>query len=205
MTSDDGIDRRRGAFLPHCTRDGAIYFVTFRLADSIPKEIADQYHAEQERLLAKANESDGEKREDYVGQASEMTTGRFDALLDEGYGKKWLARPEAASVITDSLQHFHGERYWLWAFCVMPTHVHVVVQPLDRQPLESILHSWKSFTANKVNTLLGRTGAVWQQEYFDHLVRNAESLDYFIRYTIENPIKAGLKDWRWVGVNRRET
>jgi len=193
------VVKREGKFLPHWTQDGATYFVTFRLADSVPKKLAEQYRAERQRLLDEADKASGRKREQLLNQARNVVTGRFDALLDSGDGAAYFNDPRAAEIVANALNYFDGDRYVLWAYCVMPNHVHAVVEPLGEHGLDSILHSWKSFTANAVNKLLGRSGALWQEESFDHLIRRAESFEHYINYTLDNPVKAGLRDWEWVG------
>jgi REP element-mobilizing transposase RayT len=94
---------------------------------------------------------------------------------------------------------FACDRYRLFAWCVMPNHVHAIMQPHREWTLASILHSWKSFTAIKANRLLKRTGPFWQEEYYDHIVRRGEDFTRIIRYVLENPAKAGLRNWPWVG------
>jgi len=79
----------------------------------------------------------------------------------------------------------------------MPNHVHVILRLPEDAELGKILHSWKSFTAKEANHVLGRTGPFWQREYYDHLVRDGK-LERFIRYVVQNPVKAGLHDWPWV-------
>src|SRR5262249_5650451 len=79
----------------------------------------------------------------------------------------------------------------------MPNHVHVVVQPLPGFELEKIVHSWKSFTANRANKILNRQGSFWQVEYYDHMVRDEGDLDHAVNYAWSNPENAGLSDWRW--------
>ena len=123
--------------------------------------------------------------------------GRFDEALDAGHGACQLARPEVALMVYNALHFFEGQRYALVAACVMPNHVHAVFAPLPGYGLADILHSWKSFTSNEANKLLGTTGPFWEREYFDHLVRNAAELERIVRYVVENPRKAGLKDWKW--------
>jgi REP element-mobilizing transposase RayT len=103
-----------------------------------------------------------------------------------------------AALVRDALRFFDGERYDLYAWCIMPNHVHVVVQPRPGFGLTDILHSWKSFSGSKANQLLGRQGEFWQAESFDHLIRDESDLKNQIRYVQENPEKAGLKDWRFV-------
>jgi REP element-mobilizing transposase RayT len=70
---------------------------------------------------------------------------------------------------------------------VMPNHVHVLLSPLGEQLLSGIVHSWKSFTASQINAALGRQGAFWQKESFDHIVRSAASLEKFRQYIRDNP------------------
>jgi hypothetical protein len=81
----------------------------------------------------------------------------------------------------------------------MPNHVHAIVCPLCGHTLSQILHTWKSFTAQRANRLLHRRGAFWQPESYDHLIRTEQDLRNQIRYVVKNPSKAGLRSWPWVG------
>ena len=107
----------------------------------------------------------------------------------------------------DALKHFDGERYHLHAWCVMPNHVHVLVTPLGRHTLSSIVHSWKSHTANRANKRLGRRGAVWMPEYFDRAVRDERHFIAAVEYIENNPVQAGLceqaTDWEWSSAGDR--
>jgi len=103
-----------------------------------------------------------------------------------------LSLQRVARVVEDALLNFQGQRYTLHAWCVMPDHVHVLVTPFEDRPLNTILHSWKSFTANEVNKMLHRAGALWQPESFDHLVRSQQAFEKFIAYIEANPVGAGL-------------
>ena len=102
------------------------------------------------------------------------------------------------------LKHFDGQRYHLLAWCIMPNHVHVVVQPLAGVELAAILHSWKLWTARAANKLLDRSGEYWLPEYYDHLVRDEEELRHVVGWAFENPEKSGLTDWVWRGKNQRQ-
>src|SRR2546426_7959993 len=124
---------------------------------------------------------------------------KVERCLDSGLGACYMRDFRIAKIVADAIRHFHGKRYQVLAWCVMPNHVHVVFSTLGERKLEAILHSWKSFSAQGANRLLGRSGSFWQREYFDHLVRNEASLSRIIRYVQENPQKAGLRDWPWVG------
>ncbi len=97
-----------------------------------------------------------------------------------------------------ALRFWHGKRYRLLAWCIMPNHVHVVVRLFPSQELAVVIKSWKLHVARAANQALGRSGKFWQREYYDHLVRNQEELDHAINYILENPRKAGLKNWTWV-------
>jgi hypothetical protein len=76
----------------------------------------------------------------------------------------------------------------------------VVFKTLPGHTLSEIVHSWKSFSAKSANRILGRKGPFWQQEYYDHLVRDQSELERAIRYVGQNPAKANLKNWKWVWV-----
>jgi putative transposase len=69
---------------------------------------------------------------------------------------------------------------------------------LDGHDLAGILRAWKSFTSVGINRSLSRSGVLWQKEYYDHLIRSGEQLKRAIRYTVENPLKAGMKKWPYV-------
>ena len=120
--------------------------------------------------------------------------------LDRGAGACYLRRPEIAELVAQALRKFDDERYRLLSWCVMPNHVHVVFQPWAPFALQHILHSWKSYSALQANALLKRTGRFWQREYYDHLIRDGAELGRAVRYTVENPINARLRDWRWTYV-----
>ena len=110
-----------------------------------------------------------------------------------------MQRDDVAGVVAGALHHFEGARHRLAAWCVMPNHVHAVVQPLPGYELAGIVHSWRSFSAQEVNRLVGRTGQLWQPEPYDHLIRDEEDFNRQVADVLKNPVRAGLKDWKWVG------
>jgi putative transposase len=163
--------------LPHLYKEGGIYFVTFRLADAVlPGAPA---------IVLPENPT----CEDIARACEPPVT----------LGSCMLRNPTAAGLVQNAIQHFEGERYLLVAWCIMPNHVHVIFGPLAGNSPSKILQSWKGFTARRANQLLGRSGAFWERESFDHLVRSERSLGWFTEYVHENPVKAGLcaavKDW----------
>jgi len=176
--------------LPHWQQPEKTYFVTFRLADSIPATKLSQLEDER-RVWLNANPEPwtAEQRRSYY----ERFSAKIDEWLDAGSGSCVLRDERAAKVIADALIHFDGERYDLEAWVVMPNHVHVVVTPRDEHHIGDILHSWKSFTAHRINDLLGRTGRFWQHESYDHIVRNERALYKIQEYIDRNPEKAGIE------------
>ena len=82
----------------------------------------------------------------------------------------------------------------------MPNHAHLILTPCPGWDLEKILYDLKHASSRLVNRALGRRGTLWQNESFDHLVRNAESLERFRGYILRNPSEAGLRDWPFSGV-----
>ncbi|HUO08971.1 MAG TPA: transposase [Phycisphaerae bacterium] len=194
------IKKRQGANLPHWTAEGATYFVTFRLGDSLPESVLENYREERQRLLAaaKTNTSSPPTAEDLL-RIEALFSERIEKYLDTGAGACWMNRPNVADVVQSALLFFHETRYVLPAWAVMPNHVHVVVRPLEGFELRDILHSWKSFTSKEVNKLIGRTGNLWQAESWDHIVRDEDDFYRCVQYTLANPRQAGLREWRWVG------
>lgn len=174
--------------LPHREQSGTTAFVTFRLADSLPRERVREWEFERRQFLATHPKPWTEEiwksyRRDFPR--------RLEGWLDEAHGACHLRNSRLAAIVEAALRHFDGKRYVLDAFAIMPNHVHVLVKPLPGNKLSEIVHSWKSFTANEINRALKRTGPVWQQESFDHLVRSSGQLVRLRDYIGDNPEKAG--------------
>jgi valyl-tRNA synthetase len=176
--------------LPHWQQAGRTYFVTFRLADSLPAAKLGELEEERATWLKHNPDpwTEAQRREYY-----QRFSAKLDEWLDAGSGSCVLRDERAAKIVADALTHFEGARYTLGAWVVMPNHVHALVTPLEGHDLGSILHSWKSFTAHKINELLGREGQLWQHESYDHTVRNEESLWKIGEYIDGNPERAGIK------------
>ena len=193
--------RSRGR-LPHWEADQAIYFVTFRLGDSLPRSVLVEFEAERQNILTavkqagRATLSPSDER-----RLEEVLSEKIQAKLDAGAGRCFLRDPQIAGVVAEALRHFNFSKYRMYAWCVMPNHVHVLFRSLEGHELAEILHAWKSFSATRANRLLRRSGGFWQREYYDHLVRSEDEFYRIVSYIAENPNRAGLRDWRWVGVD----
>ena len=178
-----------GRNLPHWRQPGCTYFVTFRLADSIPKQRMNQWELEREHWLKTHPEPHSDKdRAEY----HEQFTDRFQQWLDAGNGVCELREPKISAIVEETLRFFDSDRYALSHYCVMPNHVHVIVHPLGEHLLEKILHSWKSYSARAINNALNRAGPLWQAESFDCIIRNASQLEKIGSYILNNPVKANL-------------
>jgi leucyl-tRNA synthetase/REP element-mobilizing transposase RayT len=176
--------------LPHWQQDGRSYFITYRLADSLPQEKLAALRQEREMWLASHPEPRSDEQQK---QYHELFSGRIEEWLDAGTGSCVLKTPELARIIADNLFHFDGDRYTLEGVVVMPNHVHVLVHLAEGQDLGKTLHSWKSFTSKRIQESLGTNGQFWQDEYFDTLVRDPDHLGDLRQYIWDNPRRAGLK------------
>ena len=181
-------------YIPHLDVPGILQFITFRIADSLPQSVLKQL--EQELVQCPISKREGERRK------------KIEQWLDAGLGCCALRHPLLAEVMQQTLQKFDGERYRLIAWCIMPNHVHVLIEPEISLP--KILQSWKSFTGSWAishNAELGHgvsrmaKNHFWMREYWDRYIRDEEHFNRTINYIHNNPVKAGLcseaYDWRW--------
>jgi len=186
-----------GENLPHWQCNNAIYHVSYRLADSVPQSVLNQWLREREYLIEIAGQQSKELSEEAERKAQYLYSEQIEKYLDAGYGKCYLSKAEIAKMVANSFTHFDNVRYRLHAWCVMPNHVHVIVEAIPDNDLSKIIHSWKSYTAHKANEILGLTGAFWQRDAYNHIIRSKREYRFQIQYTWENPEKAGLQNWSW--------
>ena len=197
-------------FLPHVKREGARYFVTFRLADSLPKEVLLKYQAERAERLHRLHAQQEVAKKlrkpvvpgDSIQKIERDYFRKLEDFLDTNRGSCWLKRADIADMVASALRFFDSERYRLDAWVVMPNHVHVIFWPFPNHTVSEIVQSWKRFTAREANKILGRTGEpFWQPEPYDHWIRNDEEHARCCRYVLNNPVKARLcampEHWKW--------
>lgn len=191
--------------LPHIQPPGATLFVTFRLANSLSKEVLKNISNEY-AMLTRIISKDNIDKEDTVKKRLKLIF-KYDGYLhNSNTGPHYLKNPEIAKMVCNAI-HFHEENmYKLFAYCVMSNHVHIVLKPnhiIDDEyiPLYKIMHSIKSYTASEANRILGRKGPFWMNESFDHYIRSDQSFDRIIKYVMDNPVEANLvknaADWPW--------
>jgi putative DNA methylase len=173
-------------YLPHYDKPGLMEIVTFRLADAMPASRRQEW----EVLFQIKDER--EKRT------------RLEAYLDLGCGECLLRNPRAAEAIEGVIQRFDGRRYRLAAWVVMPNHFHALVE-LWTITLGELLKAWKGVSAHEVNRVLGRSGQLGQEDYWDRYIRDEEHFGKARRYIESNPVKAGLTPeaaaWPWSSAN----
>ncbi len=178
MSHERGVWRSRG-YLPHLDDPEAVQSINFRLFDSLPDGVAE------ELLRDPRARSDALRRQ------------RLEEYLDAGHGACYLKEPRVARMVEGALLFFDGERYQLCAWSVMPNHVHAIIEMKPEFPLDSVLHSWKSYTSKEANKLLGREGEFWFVDYRDRYLRDQRHYENAIRYVEEgNPSVFSSKAWR---------
>ena len=191
------------------------------------REEKSQLETEKSRILKLQNGTDLASVEHRIFQQKREWFRKIEKTLDDAQsGPVWLKDDQIAKVVADSMHYLDGKVYHLDAYCIMANHVHVVFVPLPIQSsnvartfslranandaqtkslcyntLSSIMQSLKGYTARRANQLLGRRGAFWQHESYDHCVRHPNECRRIITYVLNNPVKAGLVDewekWRW--------
>ena len=179
------------SYLPHTDAPGIAQGITFRLADSVPGKVIERWR--EEIRFSRRWGTDAARH-------AELRR-RIARYEDAGWGDCHLRRPEIAALVRDALFRFDGERYQLLEWCVMPNHVHVLLEQRRGFPLAEIVRSWKAYTARWANEILGRNGPFWMRDYHDRRIRNEKHMNQAVAYVRNNPVKAGLceraEDWPW--------
>ncbi len=116
--------------LPHWYMPGAAHFVTYRLAGTIPVAVLRQLRSKRDAAL-RSKPDNAKHRKGQRKQAHKQFFADYDRYLDQNRERDWLANPKVAAKIRENLYHHHGSKYYLLAYCVMPNHVHVLLQPID--------------------------------------------------------------------------
>lgn len=172
--------RRRN--LPHLYFNDGIYFITARLANTIPLE--DLIHLRQN--FDKRTHLSFSKFKNHFLQ--------YDSLLDKAE-KDFiiLSDNQIAVILKQCLQYPDGTDYKLICYTIMPNHFHIVFELLEKNKgISKIMQSIKGISARRINKLLNKSGKLWQDESYDRWVRNDIELYFIIKYILFNPIKAGL-------------
>jgi len=194
--------------LPHWQPEGRSLFVTWRLWGSLPAEAWAKARAEVNRRAKRGAKAGGQECPPHRATPGELFLA-LDAELEKRQdGPRWLTDGRVARAVVASLGAGAStlNHYRLHAFVVMPNHVHILIEPMI--PPVRALKALKGTSARAANVILGRTGKpFWQDESFDHWVRNEAEFDRIRSYIERNPVKAGLArreaDWPWSSAGAR--
>ena len=161
---------------PHYQPEDSIFAITFRLANSLPKSVI-------EDLIIEKQIYDDECRNKQLSDNAKTQSGFYrkyfedfdNFLITNQETPRYLAEAGVADIVKESLHHWDDLRYKLIAYCIMPNHVHLMILPLKDNDesfysLTQIMHSIKSFTANKCNKLINNKGKFWANESYDHRI-----------------------------------
>ena len=192
------MEVRKRDRLPHWDVQHGIYFITFNLFDALPAAVRRRIREEADAQAELIRRTRGELRIAEKVAIEQWVHARIGVALDETHGRCFMRERRIAQAVADAITYFDERRYRLFAWCVMPNHVHVVSTLATGEHLPRVPHSWKSFTAKRANDLLGRTGAFWQDGYFDRTIRDGRELSATVEYVLANPAKAGLVGWAWM-------
>ena len=174
--------------LPHWVQPGTSYFFTFRLADSVPQTLLNEWIRELEHHPQPWTPTD-------TLEYAERFTDRMDAWLDAGHGSCALRDPVARKLVEDSITKFDGIRLHLDSLVIMPNHVHLIVKPTDDENVFKLIGGMKGYSARVCNALLGRTKqAFWMEDSYNRIVRDYYELRAFRDYIRKNPVEAKLRE-----------
>ncbi len=165
-------------YLPHLEAGERLQFLTWRLADSLPKHTLDQWIREVQGL------PDSVAKQELLHR-----TGNY---LDEGHGDCLLRNPSLARIVQETLLAKHDVDYRLVCWVVMPNHVHAMLSPLPGNDLARIVKRLKGASARYINLERGQSGTIWHPDYWDKLIRDEAMFERIRKYIEWNPVKARL-------------
>lgn len=174
----DHKGRHSRGYLPHCDFPDSVQAITFRLADSVPKHVLEEWRKT-------AAEVKGDPK------AESEIRRRIARFEDEGRGECLLRSPSLGGIVQQQLLAGHEIRYRLIEWCVMPNHVHVLIS-MQRSSLSKIVQTWKGASTMGINRQMRRSGTLWMPDYHDRFIRDMDHFHDTRLYIRCNPVKALL-------------
>lgn len=113
--------------IPHLKKEGGTYFVTFRQAATLPKDVLLRFKEERDIILQQAMTAKRPLTWHEQEELFRWYSRRVDTYLDAGHGVCYFRDPGLADLVAGAILFFEDKRYELHAWVVMPNHVHVVV------------------------------------------------------------------------------
>lgn len=193
--------------LPHIQPFNGCFFVTFMVKGALPKQKIQQLNGLRKAIADNDQEALANVPFPNIRQVPwDQYMESFNKLLDDpSSSPRWLEQAPIANEIVKSIQFLGESKMRVLAWCIMPNHVHLLVDQLSL-PLHVLLQRLKRHTARQCNILLNRTGQkFWQEESFDYLLRKEEKVVEKANYILQNPVRAGLtshrNDWKYAGLH----
>ncbi len=197
------------ANLPHVQPVGGTFFITFRLEGSLPIQYLKKIRIELKDKIFEIKTSRYLDPNVAIYNERKLYFKKMDWGLDQIYdGTDFLKEDKIAQIVSNKIHQYDGELYDLLAYCIMPSHVHLVfdtsVQLQVKEGLDfknyiqvsEIMRKIKGGSAFEINKILNRKGKFWQKESYDHYVRSGQELRNIINYVIKNPVAARLvEEW----------
>ncbi len=200
--------RRR---LPHWVPDRAVFFLTWRLEGSLPKQVVERLRQEKRRMEEEPGRP-GESAEQRALRTGKRIFARWDKALADALhtrenAPRWLGLDKVARIFVETVREKQDDLFRLHRYVIMPNHVHLLLEPaadpISGLPvaLQRITQNLKGASSRRANFVLGRTGPFWQAEGFDHWVRDSQEHERIVAYIDDNPVRAGLcgkpESWPW--------
>lgn len=180
--------------LPHWRQEGTTYFVTCRMADSVPSNIAAEWRQKRDEWLGNHGVNEpSDLPPEFRLEYTQSFTDKFHDIIDAGHGECVLSRPECAEILLSKMIEGHGTCFNLGAWVIMPNHFHAIIQPARGSVLGEIIKHWKGGSGFLINKLLGRKGSLWLAEPFDHIIRSPAQWYFQSTYIARNPDQARLR------------
>ena len=176
--------------LPHILPDDGVFFITYRINNSLPLNVLIGLKSEYEKEVksAKAAVLNSKLLNSRLNEIYDEYFYEFDSLLDRYVNNFDLSVNEKLSkIIADSIYYLDNKNYKLICYCIMPNHVHLIIYKL-RKPLFEIMKVLKGYSAREINKELGRKGKFWHAESYDNVIRSRNELHNKIQYSLNNPV-----------------
>jgi REP element-mobilizing transposase RayT len=182
--NSQGALHQHGDTLPHWQQQDAVQFVTFRLGDSLPSSLLNDWKDERDAWV---NAHPKPWSDEIQAEDHRKFSRRIDQWLDQGVGSCVFTDTTARKTLAETMMRFQGEKVIHHAWVIMPNHVHVLFSPMV--PMETLIGIWKSHSSR-----LLKSGSIWQRDYRDTLVRDWNHFQNVARYIRRNPLKANLAE-----------
>lgn len=166
---------------PHWIQDGCMYFITFRLGDSIPEDLLE--------LLKIFKRNEAQQKEQPISELKSFKTLaeiHSEKYLDKGFGNCLLKNQCNRKIMLFVLNEYQIIDRFL-SFVIMPNHVHAIVKPLKDEGSGKLIQLWKGRSAFLINRSASNSGKVWMKDYHNRIIRSPKHLIKCHEYIINNP------------------